>query len=115
MTVHPISTDASFREIIKTNKIVLLDFFATWCGPCKVISPVVSKMSDDEKYQGVYFGKIDVEVLSDLSDELDVQAMPTFLLFKDGVQMGKLLEPKPAELASLLEKGLETAGGAAAA
>lgn len=68
-------------------------------------------MSDDEKYKEVYFGKIDVEVLPDLSDQLDVQAMPTFLLFKDGVQVGKLLEPKPAELTKLLEKGLEAFGG----
>ena len=47
-----------------------------------------ARMSEDEKYKDVvYFGKIDVEVLSNLSDELDVQAMPTFLLFKDGVQV----------------------------
>jgi len=62
-------------------------------------------MSDDEKYKDVvYFGKIDVDVLSSLSDELDVQAMPTFLLFKDGVQVGKLVEPKPAELIELLDQ-----------
>lgn len=70
-------------------------------------------MSDDEKYKDVFFGKIDVEILSELSDELDVQAMPTFLLFKDGVQVGRLLEPKPAELINLLEKGLETPNGEA--
>ncbi|GAB1313419.1 hypothetical protein MFIFM68171_03629 [Madurella fahalii] len=107
MVLHPkVSTDDAFREIVKNNKIVLLDFFATWCGPCKIISPVVSEMSDDKKYKNVFIGKIDFELLSDLSDKLDIQAMPTFLLFKDGVQVGKVLEPKPAELIKLLEDGL---------
>jgi len=62
--------------------------------------------SDNEKYKDVFFAKIDVEELSDLSDELDVQAMPTFLLFKDGVKVGALLEPKPSALLELVEKGI---------
>ncbi|KAM7184701.1 thioredoxin [Naviculisporaceae sp. PSN 640] len=111
MPVHTIATEESFQETIKTHELVLVDFFATWCGPCKVISPAVEELSNRDKYKAVvHFAKIDVDVLSDLCDQLEVLAMPTFLLFKDGVKVASLVEPKPAALVELLDKQLPSVG-----
>ncbi|KAL7629016.1 thioredoxin trx1 [Parahypoxylon ruwenzoriense] len=90
MTVHNFQTAAEFKEAIKNNKVVLLDCFATWCGPCKAIAPILANHSNSEEFKDILFGKIDVDDLPELSQELQITAMPTFLLFVDG-------EPTPAE------------------
>lgn len=64
------------------------------------------RYSDSETYKDIYFTKIDVDELSDLADELDIQAMPTFLLFKDGKEIDRQLEPSPKALSLMLDKGL---------
>ncbi|KAI1104084.1 thioredoxin [Jackrogersella minutella] len=90
MTVHNFLTAEDFREAIKKHDVVLLDCFATWCGPCKAIAPILANHSNDEQFKGIHFGKIDVDDLPELSQELGITAMPTFLLFKGG-------KPEPAE------------------
>ena len=62
--------------------------------------------SGEEKYKEIYFAKIDVDQLSKLSDDLDIQAMPTLVLFKDGVRSEALVDPTPKALIELLDKGL---------
>ncbi|KAK0649136.1 putative thioredoxin, partial [Cercophora newfieldiana] len=88
------------------NKLVLLDFFAVWCGPCKAIALFVADLSSKDKYKDAYFGKIEIDVLSSLSDGLDVQAMPTILLFRDGMGIVKVVEPTPTALPKLPDEGL---------
>lgn len=60
----------------------MVDFFATWCGPCKAVSPVVGKLS--ETYANVRFIQVDVDKVPSVAGELGVTAMPTFVLFKNG-------------------------------
>lgn len=67
------------------NMLLLLDFYATWCGPCKNISPFIDGLSVNPAYQSrVLFVKADVEVAEDLAEEFEVMAMPTFILFQNG-------------------------------
>ncbi|KAI0523651.1 thioredoxin-like protein [Xylaria bambusicola] len=102
MTVHNIATKADFDEAIKANKIVILDAFATWCGPCKAIAPLVAKLSNEERFQDVYFAKIDVDELPELSQELGITAMPTFMGFKNGEPAGKVMGANPPAIEKLV-------------
>ncbi|KAI1488377.1 thioredoxin domain-containing protein [Biscogniauxia mediterranea] len=109
MTVHNITTKAEFEEAVKNNKVVLLDCFATWCGPCKAIAPLLAKHSEDEQFKDtIYFAKIDVDDLPELSQELGITAMPTFMIFKDGntEPAEKLVGANPNALVSLLQKSI---------
>ncbi|KAI5917033.1 thioredoxin-like protein [Camillea tinctor] len=109
MTVHNLTTKAEFEEAVKNNKVVLLDCFATWCGPCKAIAPLLAKHSEDEQFKDtIYFAKIDVDDLPELSQQLGITAMPTFMIFKDGntEPAEKLVGANPNALVQLLQKSL---------
>jgi len=75
---------------------VVVDFTASWCGPCKIITPFYSELS--EKYPQLVFLKVDVEEMPELSATWDVQAMPTFFFVKDGKQIDKLVGANKPEL-----------------
>ncbi|KAH8171036.1 thioredoxin domain-containing protein [Sarocladium implicatum] len=69
-----------------------------------MITPLIEKHSAEEKYSNIFFTKIDVDKLSQLSDDLDIQAMPTLLMFKDGEKSDLILDPNPATLVEFLDK-----------
>ncbi|KAK8080341.1 Thioredoxin [Apiospora hydei] len=107
MTVHNISTTQEWKDALKNNKIVMLDCFATWCGPCKAIAPMLVNHSNDEQFKDIFFAKIDVDELPEVSQELGIRAMPTFMLFKDGEKAEELVGANPQALVGLLKKGAE--------
>ena len=74
-------TDNTFNDLIK-EKLVIVDFFATWCGPCKMLSPVIDELSN--KYPDITFVKIDVDECPNISREYGVMSVPTLLKFEDG-------------------------------
>jgi thioredoxin len=76
-------TGENFQQTIEKGGIVLLDFWAEWCGPCRAFAPVFEKAS--EKYSEVTFGKIDTEAQQELAGAAQIQAIPTLMLFRDGV------------------------------
>ena len=104
MTVHNIATLDEFKETIAKNQVVVLDAFATWCGPCKAIAPVIADWSNEEKLQNVHFAKFDVDALPDLAQELGVRAMPTFYVFKDGQEVDSFMGAQPVPLKNLITK-----------
>ena len=97
-----------FESTITDNDIVLVDFWAEWCGPCKRFGPIYEKAS--EEYQGVVFAKLDTDANQELSGQLGIEGIPTLMAFREGVlvfnQAGAL--PGPA-LKQVLEavKGLD--------
>lgn len=71
------------KEVLESDIPVLVDFFAVWCGPCKMMSPLVEKMA--EKYAGkVKIGKVDVEDSMEIARKYGVMQVPTFIFFKSG-------------------------------
>ncbi|KAB8297912.1 hypothetical protein EYC80_001695 [Monilinia laxa] len=93
MGVHNIANAAEFKAALESHEIVVLDAYATWCGPCKAISPKVSAFS--EQYTKAYFIKVDVDEVPDVSQELGIRAMPTFIIFKNGEKLSQVVGASP--------------------
>lgn len=73
----------NFSDIIKSDKLTLVDFFATWCGPCKMMHPILEQLKE-EKGDSIRILKIDVDDNEDLSMQYNIQSVPTLMLFKSG-------------------------------
>jgi len=111
MGVHNISTLEDFETIKKEHRLVVLDAFATWCGPCKAIAPIVVQWSNSDELKGVFFAKFDVEEVPAVAQQLNVRAMPTFIVFKDGERDGEFIGANPTGLQSLILKKVEGLNG----
>ncbi|KAG9251923.1 thioredoxin-like protein [Emericellopsis atlantica] len=103
MVVHNVNTLGEFKAAIADHEKVLVDCFATWCGPCKAIAPILADMSNQEAYKDVYFIKLDVDEVPDAAQELGVKAMPTFYFFKNGEKVDDMMGANPAGLKSKAE------------
>lgn len=81
-------TEANFNEIINSGKPAMVDFGATWCGPCKALAPIVEEIAAE--YEGrVMVGTADVDECSDLAAQFRIRNVPTVLFFKDGNAVDK--------------------------
>ena len=89
-------TDENFQEVTGRDGIVILDFWATWCGACRAFAPVYEAAS--EEHPDIVFGKVDTEAAAQLSSEIGIRALPTVAVYRDSIrvfiQAGAL--PKPA-------------------
>ena len=107
MATVDISAD-NFEDTITDNDIVLVDFWAEWCGPCKRFGPIYDKTS--EQYEGVVFAKLDTEANPELSGQLGIEGIPTLMAFREGVlvfnQAGALPAPALKEVVDAV-KGLD--------
>ena len=83
-------TSENFENLKKGNLPLVVDFWATWCGPCRMIGPIISKLA--EKYDGkIAVGKCDVEENDELSAEFGIRNIPTILFFKNGDVVDKMV------------------------
>ena len=79
---------ATFDEAIKGDKPVLVDFWAVWCGPCRMMSPVVDKLAA-EYADKLFVGKVNVDEVSELAERYSVSSIPTLILFKNGAMVDR--------------------------
>lgn len=95
-------TEATFSDTISGNGIVLIDFWAAWCGPCRVFAPVFEKVA--EANPDIVFGKVDTEAEQGLAGAFNISSIPTLMVVRDGVvlysQAGALPESSLTELVS---------------
>jgi thioredoxin 1 len=87
-----IVTDASFEDTLKQNGLVLIDFWADWCGPCKKVSPILDEISDQF---GLLVGKLNIDDNPKKTFEYGVSSIPTMVLFKDGTPVHKIIGAMP--------------------
>ncbi|MCJ1293130.1 Cytoplasmic thioredoxin isoenzyme 2 [Xylographa carneopallida] len=93
---------SEFKEATAQKGTMVIDCFATWCGPCKVIAPKVVEFSNT--YPDARFYKVDVDEVPDVAQELSVRAMPTFVLFKDGEVAETVVGMNPTSLEAAIKK-----------
>ena len=89
-------TDSNFNNVISKNKTVLVDFWAEWCGPCRMISPIIEELANE--YEGkAIIGKLDVDSNQESSIKYGVRSIPTILTFKDGKIVDRQVGAVPKE------------------
>ncbi|XP_047175491.1 thioredoxin H-type 2-like [Vigna umbellata] len=110
--VHSVS---EWKEHLKkgeeTGKLIVVDFTASWCGPCRFIAPILVEIA--KRLPHVTFLKVDVDELESVSKEWEIEAMPTFLFLKEGKLVDKVVGAKKEELQMTITKHANAAAAAA--
>ena len=90
-----VATNTNFNELLQDSKLVIVDFWATWCGPCRMMAPIVEELAAETP--DVVFAKVDVDENPDLAMGLGIASIPTLMLFKNGKLVDKLIGARPKQ------------------
>ena len=102
MAVVTITKENFENEVLKSDKPVLLDFWATWCGPCRMVSPIVDEIANER--DDIKVGKINVDEQMELAMRFQVSSIPMLVVFKDGKAVAKSVGYRPkSEIAAMVE------------
>ncbi|MEM2320800.1 MAG: thioredoxin [Candidatus Bathyarchaeia archaeon] len=90
-------TDSNFNEVIRSNRLVVIDCWAPWCAPCRAMTPIINDLA--KEYAGkILFGKLNVDENPRVPAEYQVMSIPTFLIFKDGVLVERIVGAMPKKI-----------------
>lgn len=102
MAVIHVTTDSFEQEVLQAKGAVLVDFWATWCGPCQMVGPIVEQLAEEQSE--VKIVKVDVDQAQEIAGRYGVLSIPTFVLFKDGKEVRREVGALPkAALRKLIE------------
>ncbi|AAS51097.1 ACL131Wp [Eremothecium gossypii ATCC 10895] len=87
--VSEIKSLSEFESAVGSDKLVVVDFYATWCGPCKMIAPMIEKFAT--QFQEASFYKVDVDAAAEVAHKYQITSMPTILFFKNGQAVDKVV------------------------
>src|SRR5574344_2209101 len=90
-------TDATLEEVLATDKLVIIDFWAEWCGPCKMIGPIIEQIGEEYKDK-VVVGKVDVDDNDEAAAKYGIRNIPTVLFIKNGEVVDKVVGAGPKKL-----------------
>ena len=77
-------TSQNFADTVKNAKVTVIDFWAPWCGPCRMIAPIIEELAEEYKDKGVVVGKVNTDEQQELAMKFGIRSIPTVLFFKDG-------------------------------
>ncbi len=104
MSVMTITKNNFETEVLKSEKPVLVDFWASWCGPCKMLSPIVDQLAEENPQ--IKVGKINVDEEQELAMQFQVMSIPTLYLFKDGKVVSSSVGVKPKQALEAMIAGV---------
>ncbi len=91
--------------VLQSKKPVLVDFFASWCGPCKMLAPTIEQLSDEPISKKTDFAKLDIDSSIEIAQQYSVMSVPTMILFKDGKEQFRMVgvQPKDAITGAIMD------------
>ncbi|KAH9914625.1 thioredoxin [Epithele typhae] len=93
-----------FKDIINGDTVAIFDFWATWCGPCRNISPIFEKLASQDG--GAKFYKVNIDEAADVAEEVGIRALPTFIAFKSGQKIKEVVGANASDLAAMIESSV---------
>lgn len=100
--------EESFNEALASSRLMMVDFWATWCGPCRMVGPVIEQLAEEYEEENVVIGKVDVDENPALAQRFGVMSIPTVLFFKDGEEFDRKVGAMAFEAyADTLDEALE--------
>jgi thioredoxin 1 len=101
-------TDSNFAtEIVGSQGLAMVDFWAAWCGPCKIVAPSVEQLADEYKDKGVKVAKVDVDTNPSTASQFGIRSIPTILFFKGGKVVDQVIGAVPKDaLERIIQKNL---------
>ena len=94
-------SDNDFNAFITSNKLVVVDFFATWCGPCRALSPYIDELATN--HHNILFAKANIEETPVIANELDVKSLPCIIIFENGKEIHRVVGFNKPKLQAIIE------------
>jgi len=88
----------NFKDTIKNNEVVVVDFWAPWCGPCRMIAPIIEELAEEYKDKGVVIGKVNTDEAPEIAGEFGIRSIPTVIFFKNGEVVDTMIGAAPKQM-----------------
>ena len=88
----------NFADTVKNNEVVVVDFWAPWCGPCRMIAPIIEELAEEFKDKGVAVGKVNTDEAPEIAGQFGIRSIPTVIFFKNGEAVDAMIGAAPKQM-----------------